>query len=165
MMQRLFWRIFVAFWIATVFLLVAFSWVATSNFETEKIPGLDITRLQASMDDLLARTGRELRHDGVEATQQWLRAASGFGPVSVYLFGPDGRELLGRSTSETVAHAASSAFATLPAVDAPYGAIYSAEDGKAYKANLSLQADGTLRLRGYVGAPILGKTQIWTRVQ
>ncbi|MBV9836325.1 MAG: DUF2147 domain-containing protein [Alphaproteobacteria bacterium] len=45
------------------------------------------------------------------------------------------------------------------------GAIYSAEDGKSYKANLSLQADGTLRLRGYVGAPILGKTQIWTRVQ
>lgn len=44
------------------------------------------------------------------------------------------------------------------------GAIYSAEDGKTYKANLSLQADGTLRLRGYVGAPILGKTQIWTRV-
>jgi uncharacterized protein (DUF2147 family) len=45
------------------------------------------------------------------------------------------------------------------------GAIYSAEDGKTYKANLSLQADGTLRLRGYVGAPILGKTQIWTRVR
>jgi uncharacterized protein (DUF2147 family) len=45
------------------------------------------------------------------------------------------------------------------------GAIYSAEDGKTYKANLSLQADGTLRLRGYVGAPILGKTQIWTRLR
>ena len=45
------------------------------------------------------------------------------------------------------------------------GAIYSAEDGKTYKANLSLQADGTLRLRGYVGAPILGKTQVWTRVR
>lgn len=45
------------------------------------------------------------------------------------------------------------------------GAIYSAEDGKTYRANLSLQADGTLRLRGYVGAPILGKTQIWTRVR
>ena len=45
------------------------------------------------------------------------------------------------------------------------GVIYSAEDGKTYKANLSLQADGTLRLRGYVGVPILGKTQIWTRVK
>jgi uncharacterized protein (DUF2147 family) len=45
------------------------------------------------------------------------------------------------------------------------GAIYNAEDGKTYRANLSLQADGTLRLRGYVGAPILGKTQVWTRVR
>lgn len=45
------------------------------------------------------------------------------------------------------------------------GAIYSAEDGKTYKANLSLQTDGTLRLRGYVGMPMLGKTQIWTRAR
>ncbi|MGN6520436.1 MAG: sensor histidine kinase [Dokdonella sp.] len=127
MMQRLFWRIFVAFWIATVFLLVAFAWIATSNFETEKIPGFDITRLQASMDDLLARTGRELRHEGVESTRQWLRAASGFGPVSVYVFGPDGDELIGRSTSPTVANAAAGAFAALPLGDAPYGAIYSSE--------------------------------------
>ncbi|HEU4664344.1 MAG TPA: ATP-binding protein [Dokdonella sp.] len=127
MMQRLFWRIFVAFWIATVFLLVAFAWIATSNFETEKIPGLEMTRLQAAMDDLLARTGRELRHDGVESTRQWLRAASGFGPISVYLFGPDGGELLGRATSETVADAAAHAFAAVPVADAPYGTVYSAE--------------------------------------
>ena len=45
------------------------------------------------------------------------------------------------------------------------GTIYSAENGKTYKANISLQADGTLRLRGYVGSPMFGETQIWTRVQ
>ena len=45
------------------------------------------------------------------------------------------------------------------------GTIYSGENGKTYKANLGLQADGTLRLRGYVGVPMLGETQIWTRVQ
>ena len=45
------------------------------------------------------------------------------------------------------------------------GTIYSAENGKTYKANISLQADGTLRLRGYVGVPMFGETQIWTRVQ
>ena len=45
------------------------------------------------------------------------------------------------------------------------GTIYSGENGKTYKANLGLQADGTLRLRGYVGMPMLGETQIWTRVQ
>ena len=127
MLQRLFWRIFATFWIATVFLLVAFAWVATSNFETEKIPGLDITRLQAAMDDLLARTGRELRHDGLDATRQWLRAASGFGQISVYLFDPRGEEMLGRATSPAVGTAAAGAFAMLPQRDVPYGAIRDAD--------------------------------------
>ena len=45
------------------------------------------------------------------------------------------------------------------------GTIYNGENGKTYKAKFGLQADGTLRLRGYVGVPMLGETQIWTRVQ
>ncbi len=45
------------------------------------------------------------------------------------------------------------------------GTIHSAEDGKTYRANLRLQADGTLLLRGYVGTPMLGRSQTWTRVQ
>jgi len=45
------------------------------------------------------------------------------------------------------------------------GTIYNGENGKTYRANISLQADGTLRLRGYVGTPLFGETQIWTRVQ
>jgi len=45
------------------------------------------------------------------------------------------------------------------------GTIYNGENGKTYKANISLQPDGTLRLRGYVGTPMFGETQIWTRVQ
>ena len=45
------------------------------------------------------------------------------------------------------------------------GHIYNGENGKVYTANISLQADGTLRLRGYVGSPMFGETQIWTRVQ
>jgi uncharacterized protein (DUF2147 family) len=45
------------------------------------------------------------------------------------------------------------------------GTIYNGENGKTYKANVALQADGTLRLRGYVGSPMFGETQIWTRVQ
>ncbi len=127
MMQRLFWRIFAAFWAATVFLLLAFAWIATSNFETEKIPGVGITRLQAAMDDLLSRTGRELRHDGEAATRQWLRTASGFGPISVYLFDPAGRELLGRTTSAAVSDAATAAFALLPPPGVPYGSVLDGE--------------------------------------
>jgi uncharacterized protein (DUF2147 family) len=44
------------------------------------------------------------------------------------------------------------------------GKIYNGEDGKTYSANISLQADGKLRLRGFVGTPMFGKTQLWTRV-
>ena len=45
------------------------------------------------------------------------------------------------------------------------GQIYNGENGKVYNANLSLQPDGKLRLRGYVGTPMLGETQLWTRVK
>ncbi len=45
------------------------------------------------------------------------------------------------------------------------GQIYNGEDGKTYTANITLQPDGKLRLRGYVGTPLFGKTQLWTRVQ
>ena len=127
MLRRLFWRIFATFWAATVFLLLAFGWIATSNFETEQIPGLGITRLQAAMDDLLARTGRELRHDGESATRQWLRTASGFGPISVYLFDPAGHELLGRTTSAAVDDAATAVFGMLPPADVPYGDVFDGE--------------------------------------
>ena len=44
------------------------------------------------------------------------------------------------------------------------GQIYNGENGKIYNANISLQPDGKLRLRGYVGSPIFGETQVWTRV-
>lgn len=43
------------------------------------------------------------------------------------------------------------------------GFIYSPQDGDTYTANLAAQPDGTLKLRGYIGLPILGKSQIWTR--
>ena len=45
------------------------------------------------------------------------------------------------------------------------GKIYNGENGKTYSANISLQTDGTLRLRGYVGSPMFGETQVWTRVK
>ncbi len=43
------------------------------------------------------------------------------------------------------------------------GQIYNGENGKVYNANISLQPDGKLRLRGYVGSPMFGETQLWTR--
>jgi two-component system sensor histidine kinase CpxA len=106
MMRRLFWRIFAAFWLATVVVLVAFAWVTTSNFETEKIPGLGITRLQAAMDDLLSRASGELRRGGEDNAREWLQATAGFGSIGIYVFNPDGKEMLGRSPAVAIREAA-----------------------------------------------------------
>lgn len=43
------------------------------------------------------------------------------------------------------------------------GTIYNPEDGKVYKCTLTLQDANTLKVRGYVGVPLFGKTQVWTR--
>ncbi len=43
------------------------------------------------------------------------------------------------------------------------GTIYSAEDGETYSATMRLDAPDALRLRGYVGVPLFGATQRWTR--
>ena len=45
------------------------------------------------------------------------------------------------------------------------GTILDPESGKIYHATLALENNGaTLRVRGYVGLPLLGRTEIWRRV-
>ncbi|HYK66264.1 MAG TPA: DUF2147 domain-containing protein [Patescibacteria group bacterium] len=43
------------------------------------------------------------------------------------------------------------------------GTIYDPDSGKTYSCKLTLQDDGTMRVRGYVGISLLGETQVWTR--
>jgi uncharacterized protein (DUF2147 family) len=45
------------------------------------------------------------------------------------------------------------------------GKIYDPDDGKTYSCNLTMQDAKTMRVRGYIGFSLLGKTQIWTRVE
>jgi len=45
------------------------------------------------------------------------------------------------------------------------GKIYAPDDGKTYKAKLSLEEDGVLNVRGFVGISLLGRTEEWTRVE
>ena len=45
------------------------------------------------------------------------------------------------------------------------GIIYNPKDGKTYSCTMALLPDGTLKLRGYIGISLIGKTQIWTRVK
>jgi uncharacterized protein (DUF2147 family) len=44
------------------------------------------------------------------------------------------------------------------------GDIYDPEKGKTYSCTLSLKDSGTLKVRGYIGISLIGRTEIWTRV-
>jgi uncharacterized protein (DUF2147 family) len=44
------------------------------------------------------------------------------------------------------------------------GKIYDPESGKTYSCILSIQDNGTLKVRGYVGISLLGRTEIWKKV-
>lgn len=46
------------------------------------------------------------------------------------------------------------------------GRVLDPEEGKTYRGRLRLSEDGkTLVLRGYVGIPLLGRSQTWVRVE
>lgn len=44
------------------------------------------------------------------------------------------------------------------------GKIYKADEGSTYTATVSVISDKELYVRGYIGIPLLGKSQTWTRV-
>ncbi len=44
------------------------------------------------------------------------------------------------------------------------GFIYDPEGGDTYKSKMRLTSEGNLYVRGYVGIPLLGKSQVWTPV-
>lgn len=43
------------------------------------------------------------------------------------------------------------------------GSIYDPKSGSSYKCKIELQPDGSLKVRGFIGFALLGKTQVWTR--
>jgi two-component system sensor histidine kinase CpxA len=113
-MRRLFWRIFAALWLVSVAMIFVLAWTATSNFETEKIPGLGITRLQAAMDDQLFRTAHELRSGDVAALRRWLGGTAGYGPGTVYVLDANNQDLLGRDVPPQALLAANNSTASTP---------------------------------------------------
>jgi uncharacterized protein (DUF2147 family) len=44
------------------------------------------------------------------------------------------------------------------------GIIYAPDDGKTYKCKLTLEDSNSLKVRGFVGISMLGRTEVWTRV-
>lgn len=45
------------------------------------------------------------------------------------------------------------------------GRIYDPESGKTYSCKASRQANGNLKMRGFIGVSLLGRTTEWTRVK
>ncbi len=45
------------------------------------------------------------------------------------------------------------------------GTIYNPRDGKTYSCYLKILEDGRLKVRGFVGISIIGKTNYWTRIE
>lgn len=43
------------------------------------------------------------------------------------------------------------------------GRIYDPDSGSTYKSHMVLRPDGTLRVRGYIGISLFGRSQVWTR--
>jgi uncharacterized protein (DUF2147 family) len=52
---------------------------------------------------------------------------------------------------------------TQAANNAWYGKIVDPRDGATYHAELWVDSEARLNLRGYVGIPLLGSTQVWSR--
>jgi uncharacterized protein (DUF2147 family) len=44
------------------------------------------------------------------------------------------------------------------------GTIYDPQSGKTYECTLTLEGPDRLRLHGYIGVAIFGRTEVWTRV-
>ena len=44
------------------------------------------------------------------------------------------------------------------------GTIYDPENGKTYKCVMTLENENTLKVRGYIGITMIGRTDTWTRV-
>ena len=105
-MRSLFWRMFAATWLAYVAVIVAQAWITTVSFETEQIPGLEMTRLQAVMDEQLRRLDRSARRAGTERLEQAMRIAGSMGPVEFYALDAEDKDLLGQQPSRDILDAA-----------------------------------------------------------
>ncbi len=45
------------------------------------------------------------------------------------------------------------------------GRIYDPNSGKSYRCIITVIDDDTLKMRGYIGVPLIGRTEIWTRIK
>ena len=109
-MRRLFWRIFALFWTATLVLIVAIAWSTAYTFENEKIPGLDITRMESVLNEQLRGASRALHSGGLDALREVQRGANDRG-MTLYVLDSENKDILGNEVREDIAAEAANAVA------------------------------------------------------
>src|SRR6201995_605267 len=100
-MRRLFWRIFGLFWAATVVLIIAIAWITSNNFENEKLPVHEVTRMDLALNDELRSAQRALRENGVDGLKQRVTAMLHFS-VDMYVLDAGNHDLRGRDVPPEV---------------------------------------------------------------
>jgi signal transduction histidine kinase len=100
--RRLFWRIFALFWTATVVLILGIAWITSNNFENEKLPGMDITRMDFALNDELRTAAHALRDRGVEGLRRAIVETQNFRGVTFYALDTSRHDVLDRDVPAEV---------------------------------------------------------------
>ena len=96
-MGRLFWKIFLGFWLALVLAAVgAGTAVWVQRLERAREAPLQDLALGPPHRIAVDMAAATLRHGGVEALRQWMNDWQGRRPVPVFAVNDDGRDILGR---------------------------------------------------------------------
>jgi two-component system sensor histidine kinase CpxA len=90
-MHSLYWRIFLAFWVALALILVGTLTVAV-NATAHRTDRPWVVRGQ-----LYGQAARAFESGGPDALERWLKSLGGDSAGRTYIVGPDGREMLGRA--------------------------------------------------------------------
>jgi signal transduction histidine kinase len=104
-MRRLFWRIFALFWTATVVLILAIAWITSNNFENEKLPGLEVTRMDFALNDELRSAAHALRDGGIDALRHRVGEMQSLRGAVVFVLDANNQEILGRDMPSEVVDA------------------------------------------------------------
>jgi two-component system sensor histidine kinase CpxA len=95
-MSRLFWRIFLSFWLVIV-LTLALAVTGNSIVFRAELENVRLESLRGTLDALAEQAERELRRGGEEGLRDWLRRRARNPSLPLLLvLGPDDGELLGR---------------------------------------------------------------------
>ena len=147
-MRRLFWRIFGLFWAGTVVLILAIAWITSNNFENEKLPGLDVTRMDFALNDELRSAAHALRDGGMDGLRRRVTEMQELRGVIVYVLDANGSDILGRAVAPDVADAAAHPIQDSEGMHANRMRVrkLTAADGTPYSAVATFRGSPWLRL-------------------